>query len=60
MTIKLDKSYLKFIDDLKNQIKAARIKAHLAVNRELILLYFSIGKSILIKQEEEGWGSKVI
>jgi len=60
MTAQLDKSYLKFIDDLKNQIKTARIKAHLAVNRELILLYFNIGNSILKKQEKEGWGSKVI
>lgn len=60
MTIQLDKSYLKFIDDLKNQIKVARVKAHLAVNRELVLLYFNIGKSILKKQEKEGWGSKII
>jgi len=60
MTAKLDKSYLKLIDDLKNQIKTARVKAHLAVNRELVLLYFNIGKSILAKQEAEGWGSKII
>jgi len=60
MTTTLDKSYLEFINDLKNQIKTSRVKAHLAVNRELVLLYFRIGQSILKKQEEEGWGSKVI
>ena len=36
----LEKSYIRFLDDLKIQIKQSRIKAHLAVNRELILLYY--------------------
>ena len=56
----LDKSYIKFLDDLKIQIKQSRIKAHLSVNRELILLYYKIGLAILEKQKEEGWGSKII
>ncbi len=55
----LDKTYAAFITDLKKQIKSAQIKAHLAVNREMILLYFRIGLAILKKQEEEGWGSKI-
>lgn len=60
MTTKPDRFYLEFIDDLKNQIKTAKIKAHLAVNRELVLLYFTIGNAILEKVEKEEWGSKVI
>ena len=60
MTTKPDRSYLEFIDDLKSQIKLARVKAHLAVNRELVLLYFTIGNTILEKVEKEEWGSKVI
>lgn len=60
MTQVLDKSYIKFIDELKSQIKASRIKAHLAVNRELILLYYKIGQAILEKQKEESWGAKII
>ncbi len=56
----LEKSYIKFLDDLKIQIKQSRIKAHLSVNRELILLYYKIGLAILEKQKEEGWGSKII
>lgn len=60
MKASLDKSYFHFIADLKNQIRTARVKAHLAVNREMILLYFQIGKSILEKQKEDGWGSKII
>lgn len=54
------KTYATFISNLKTQIKTAQIKAHLAVNRELILLYFKIGKSILEKQIKEGWGAKII
>jgi hypothetical protein len=38
----LEKSYIKFLDDLKIQIKKSRIKAYLAVNHELILLYYKI------------------
>ena len=54
------KSYTKLISELKTQIQTARIKAALAVNREMVLLYFKIGKTILEKQKEEGWGSKII
>ena len=32
----------------------------LAVNRELVLLYLGIGKEILARQREEGWGGKVV
>lgn len=53
------KSYITLISELKTQIQTARIKASLAVNRELILLYFKIGKSILEKEIEEGWGTKI-
>ena len=45
---------------MKDQIRAARLKAGLAVNRELVLLYWRIGRQILEQQRLEGWGSKVI
>ena len=53
-------SYELFLNDLKKRISTARVKAALAVNKELILLYWQIGTKILAKQEEKGWGSKVI
>lgn len=53
-------SYELFFNDLKKRIGTARLKAALAVNQELILLYWQIGTEILAKQSEEGWGSKVI
>ncbi len=56
----LPPNYPAFLDALKERIHAARLKAALAVNRELVLLYWSIGRDILAKQEAEGWGTKVI
>ena len=45
---------------LKKQIQAAQIRAALSVNRELVLLYWHVGREILIRQQERGWGAKVI
>lgn len=42
------------------QIRAARLKAGLLVSRELVLLYWMIGRLILERQAEDGWGLKVI
>ncbi|MEM9944562.1 MAG: PDDEXK nuclease domain-containing protein, partial [Cyanobacteria bacterium P01_D01_bin.36] len=36
------------------------MQAAQAVNRELVLLYWQIGRSILQRQTEQGWGSKVV
>jgi hypothetical protein len=46
--------YADFLRDIKTRIQTARIKAALAVNRELILLYWGIGRDILKRQEEQG------
>jgi predicted nuclease of restriction endonuclease-like (RecB) superfamily len=52
--------YEALLADLKNRIRTARVHAALSVNRELIQLYWHIGRTILERQEHEGWGSKVI
>jgi len=49
-----------FLKELKIRIRAARTRAALAVNRELIILYWQIGCDILERQEREGWGAKVV
>jgi len=54
------KEYLEFLNDLKVKIRQAQYKAYRAVNKELICLYWDIGKSIVDKQEELGWGTKII
>lgn len=45
---------------LKERIRAAQVRAALAVNQELICLYWTIGREILERQKEQGWGSQVI
>jgi predicted nuclease of restriction endonuclease-like (RecB) superfamily len=45
---------------LKEKIQNARMKAILAVNHELIYLYWEIGKQILVQEQEKGWGAKVV
>lgn len=52
--------YAEFIEALKTDIRQSQIKAALAVNHELVLLYWRIGNGILAKQKELGWGAKVI
>ncbi|NEQ48467.1 MAG: DUF1016 domain-containing protein [Leptolyngbya sp. SIOISBB] len=52
--------YRELLEGLKQQIRTAQVKAALSVNRELILLYWHIGREILSRQQTEGWGSKVI
>ncbi len=54
------KDYYDVLTALKTEIKNARLRAHLAVNKELILLYWRIGREILKRKAELGWGSKVI
>ena len=57
---KLARGYAQLLDDIKTRIHAARIKAALAVNRELIQLYWEVGKTIVSRQRFEGWGQSVI
>lgn len=56
----MDKTYIDWIQDLKQKIRSAQLKASIAVNEEMIRLYWDIGKSILEKQEAFAWGSKVV
>jgi predicted nuclease of restriction endonuclease-like (RecB) superfamily len=53
-------SYGELLEALKTRIRAAQIKAALAVNRELIALYWHIGRSIVERQRAEGWGKAVV
>lgn len=52
--------YAALLTELKTRILSARVGAALAVNQEMVLLYWSIGRDILDRQDAEGWGSKVI
>ncbi|QOJ31139.1 MAG: DUF1016 domain-containing protein [Gammaproteobacteria bacterium] len=52
--------YAEWLAELKARIHTAQQRAALAVNRELVLLYWQIGRDILARQAEQGWGAKVI
>ncbi len=52
--------YVNWLADLKTRIHTAQQRAALAVNRELVLLYWQIGGDILERQAKQGWGAKVI
>lgn len=53
-------SYADLLAELKQRIRSTQVRAVVAVNRELVLLYWEIGREILRRQEAEGWGTKVI
>ena len=52
--------YAEFLTDLKNRIAGARVSAARTVNREMILLYWDIGRGVVEKQEALGWGKSVV
>ncbi|HEY1457409.1 MAG TPA: PDDEXK nuclease domain-containing protein [Solirubrobacteraceae bacterium] len=56
----LPAGYPAFLTEVKTRIAAARTRAVLAVNSELIRLYWEIGREILERQSEQGWGAKII
>jgi len=60
MTDILPRDYLEWLDSIKGQIRAAQQKTILAANRELLQLYWTIGSDILQRQQQQGWGAKVI
>jgi hypothetical protein len=53
-------SYQRTLNALVECVQAARVRALRSVNQELVLLYWDIGREILDRQEQEGWGAKVV
>jgi predicted nuclease of restriction endonuclease-like (RecB) superfamily len=58
--VPLPSDYTAWLAELKTRIHSAQQRASLAVNRELVLLYWQIGRDILDRQGREGWGTRVI
>lgn len=52
--------YASVLSDLKSKIQNSRLRTVLNINAELVFLYWEIGQAILQKQDNEGWGAKVI
>jgi len=56
----LPPGYGPLLADLKSRVRSAQVKAAVAVNSELVLLYWQMGKGILEAQKAERWGAKVV
>ncbi|MBW2164649.1 MAG: DUF1016 family protein [Deltaproteobacteria bacterium] len=56
----LPDGYANLLASLKKRIQQERIKAVLSANKALVMMYWDIGNSIIQKQNNEGWGSKII
>jgi len=52
--------YRQFISELKARVLSASISVGRAANRDIILLYWDIGRGIVEKQERLGWGNSVV
>ena len=49
-----EQSYQDWLNQLKTQIRSSQQRAILAVNQELVLLYWQIGQNILQRQDQQG------
>ena len=58
--LEIPANYAALLASLQERIRGAQVRAALSVNRELVLLYWQIGREILIQQDAQGWGAKVI
>lgn len=52
--------YALLLKDIKHRIRQAQTKAALSANREMLLLYWDVGRVIDKRQKQEGWGAGVI
>lgn len=58
--LSLPADYAELLGSLREQILTAQVRARRVVNTTLIDLYWSIGQTILARQEQDGWGSGVV
>lgn len=52
--------YLEWLAELKDRVHAAQQRATFAVNRELLQLYWQLGRDILDRQAQAGWGAGIV
>ncbi|HEY4147539.1 MAG TPA: PDDEXK nuclease domain-containing protein [Chitinophagaceae bacterium] len=60
MPLELSKNYTSVLQDLKEKIRQARLRATVAVNNELLKVYWEIGDIISKQEQSEGWGTKTV
>lgn len=53
-------TYRELVDRLKQRIRESQARAARALNTELVMLYWSIGRDILAQQQAAGWGDDIV
>lgn len=56
----INNDYSRWLAELKQGIRQCQIKAALTINRDLLYLYWLLGKEIVYKQESASWGDGFI
>ncbi len=56
----LPNDYAAVLKELKERIQSERLRVTLAANSALVLLYWDIGRIIVERQQQQGWGAKII
>ena len=54
------REYNKFLLEIKERVRNAQLSAMKAVNKELVSLYWDLGKMIVEKQEQHQWGTSIV
>jgi len=57
---RLPDDYAVLLTEVKERVRSAQYEALKAVNKELVALYWDIGKLIVERQDREGWGKSVV
>jgi predicted nuclease of restriction endonuclease-like (RecB) superfamily len=56
----VSKNYMTVLQTLKERIRQARLRAVVAVNKELLTVFWEIGNTIRKQEKSEGWGTKTV
>lgn len=60
MKIEKTDGYKEFLSEIKDRIQEAQVNALKVINKQLVSLYWNLGKEIVAKQTQESWGNSVI
>lgn len=60
MTAPVPSDYPDVLSSLKAEIRGARTRAALAINAELVSLYWRMGREIARREDQEGWGARIV
>lgn len=60
MKLRINAEYKIFVEEIKQRVRDSQYAALRAVNKELVALYWDIGKKIVDRQNRLGWGKAVV